>query len=141
MSDSEVESVNTEAFVEFLKNLHDEVTIKEQEFKIIRPRGRPATMTPEQRKENLRAYHRERTKKKYAEDEEYKARRLEATKRYHEANKEKKKAKEKEYYEAHKEELKEGVKKRNIQKYNEAKEAIEFKKKYEHLIKEKDNIV
>jgi hypothetical protein len=136
MSDSEVESINTEAFVEFLNDISG---LKEE--KIIRPKGRPATMTPEQRKENLRAYHRERTKKKYAEDPEYKSRKLEATKKYHEANKEKKKAKEKEYYEAHKEQLKEGVKKRNNQKINEAKEAIEFKKKYEHLIKEKENII
>jgi len=141
MSDSEKESLNTEEFVEFLKDLADEVEIIETKPRIIRPRGRPATMTPEERKEKLKAYHRERTKKKYAEDEDYKARRLEATKRYHEANKEKKKAKEKEYYEAHKEQLKEGVKKRNILKYNEMKEAVEFKKKYEHLIKEKENII
>lgn len=138
---SDIESIDTETFFNLIEDDGIINIVKVKEPKIIKPRGRPPTMTAEQRKEKLRAYHRERTKKMYAEDADYKAKRLEATKRYHEANKEKKKAKEKEYYEAHKEELKEGVKKRNLEKYQEFKDAIEFKKKYEHLVKAKDNIV
>jgi len=134
---SDIESINTDDYFNLIEDDGIINIVKVKEPKIIKPRGRPATMTPEQRKEKLKEYHRERTKKKYAEDADYKARRLEATKKYHEANKEKKKAKEKEYYETHKEQLKQGVKKRNIEKYQEFKDAIEFKKKYEHLVKEK----
>lgn len=89
-------------------------------------------LTDEEKLEHRRRYARERNKKRYHEENEYKTKILNRVKQYHDENKEAKKIKDKEYYERTKEARKEYIKEQN----DKAKDRrLELKLKIEELTK------
>ena len=107
LEEENIERIDTEDFL----NLDKEDTPKVAPKRKV---GRPATkpkiekppkivLTEEQKKENSRAYHRERAKDKYHNDPAYRKKRDEMTAKYQNEHKEKKREREKAYYEKNKE--------------------------------------